>query len=72
MRKEQEPLNGFLWTYPGPESLGKLNSGTILALGALVETPVIFGAFGFVSGATGAFFYNCGAKHFGGAVISNV
>jgi len=48
---------------------GTLNTGTILAFGALVGMPIIFGAVGFVAGAVGAVLYNFAAKGFGGIEI---
>ena len=45
---------------------GTLNAGTILAFGALVGMPIIFGAVGLVAGAVGAVLYNFAAKRFGG------
>jgi len=45
---------------------GTLNSGTILAFGALVGMPIVFGAFGFISGAVGAVLYNLTARRSGG------
>ena len=35
-----------------------LNYGTVLAFGALIGMPVIFAAFGFVTGGIGALVYN--------------
>lgn len=37
---------------------GTLNDGTVLAFGALIGMPVIFGAAGVVAGALGAMLYN--------------
>jgi hypothetical protein len=48
---------------------GTLNSGTVLAFGALIGMPVIFAAFGFVAGALGAFLYNVFARWFGGIAM---
>jgi hypothetical protein len=45
---------------------GTLNSGTALAFMALGGMPAIFAAFGFVSGAIGALFYNFAARRLGG------
>jgi hypothetical protein len=43
-----------------------LSYGTVLAFGALIGMPVIFGIFGFVVGLIEAFVYNVFAKWFGG------
>lgn len=45
---------------------GTLNTGTLLAFGALIGMPVIFGATGLVAGAVSAVLYNFAAKLFGG------
>jgi hypothetical protein len=45
---------------------GTLNSGTALAFFALIGMPVIFAAFGFISGAIGAVLYNLVAGRVGG------
>lgn len=45
---------------------GSLNTGTVLAFGALIGMPIIFGAAGFVAGAVAAVLYNIAAKWFGG------
>jgi len=46
--------------------MANLNTGTVLAFGALIGMPIAFATFGFVSGAIGASFYNLVAKRFGG------
>ena len=45
---------------------GTLNAGTLLAFGALIGMPIIFGAAGLVAGAVSAVLYNFAAKLFGG------
>lgn len=45
---------------------GTLNSGTVLAFGALIGMPLTFAAFGSAAGAIGAVLYNIVARQFGG------
>lgn len=42
-----------------------LSYGTILAFGALIGMPIIFGTFGFLIGLFGAIIYNLFSKYFG-------
>ena len=46
-----------------------LSYGTILAFGALIGMPLMFGIFGFVLGLIEAIFYNFFAKKFGGLKV---
>ncbi len=46
-----------------------LSYGTILAFGALIGMPVIFGVIGFVLGLIEAIFYNYFARKFGGLKV---
>lgn len=46
-----------------------LSFGTLLAFGALIGMPLLFGAYGFITGAVGAFFYNLVVKWTGGIEI---
>ena len=43
-----------------------LSFGTVLAFGALIGMPIIFAAFGFMTGLIEAFLYNIYARRFGG------
>ena len=45
---------------------GTLNTGTVLAFGALIGMPVIFGVVGLVAGAVVALLDNFAVKWFGG------
>jgi len=55
-------VGGFLYELV----TGTLNSGTLLAFGALIGMPLVFGAFGFLAGVIGAVLYNLVARRFGG------
>tara|TARA_Y100000310_G_C20457750_1_gene703861 strand:+ start:431 stop:751 length:321 start_codon:yes stop_codon:yes gene_type:complete len=46
-----------------------LSYGTVLAFGALIGMPILFGAFGFILGIIEAILYNLFAKLFGGIEI---
>ena len=62
-------IAGILYAFGGAiyELLtGTLNSGTVLAFGALIGMPLVFAAIGFVAGAIGALLYNFVAKRVGG------
>jgi len=48
---------------------GTLNSGTLLAFGALLGMPLVFAACGFIAGAVGAVLYNLAATWFGGIEV---
>lgn len=54
---------------PIPFETPGLSFGTILAFGALIGMPLIFGAFGFILGLIGALLYNVYAQYFGGIKI---
>jgi hypothetical protein len=65
-------IAGILYSFGGAiyEAVtGTLNSGTALAFLALIGMPVIFGAFGFITGAIEAYLYNTASKWFGGIEI---
>lgn len=47
-----------------------LSYGTLLAFGALIGMPLIFGATGFLTGICEAILYNLFAKLFGGIKIN--
>ena len=62
-------IAGILYSFGGffyELFTGTLNSGTVLAFGALIGMPGTFAIFGFVAGAVGAVLYNFVARRLGG------
>jgi len=62
-------IAGILYAFGGAiyELLtGTLNSGTALALLALIDMPLSFAIIGFIAGAIGAFLYNFFERWVGG------
>ncbi len=57
------------WVSSASASTLGLGFGTVLAFGALIGMPIIFGAFGFFVGLIEAFLYNLFARWFGGIRI---